>query len=259
MSQPRFEPDLHDRSREAIASRGIHLSRYGVALPLARGKRVLDIACGAGYGVEILASAATRVTGADMAGAAVMAAAERAVAKNVDFVVCDGGHLPFGSSRFDLVTSFETLEHLEERGRFLREIRRVLVEEGLLLLSTPNARHTRPVDGRPRNPYHVHEYDPGELRRELCRCFGRVELSGQVLDERFRVPPFWDEQERVRADPRSRWRVALWRAINKLPYGLADPLARRLLGQALFPGEADYRFDADVVDSAPVLFARCRP
>jgi len=194
-----------------------------------------------------------------MAGAAVTAAAARAVAKNVGFVVCDGGHLPFGPSRFDLVTSFETLEHLEERGHFLAEIRRVLVEDGVLLLSTPNAHHTRPVDGRPRNPYHMHEYDPGELRRELCRFFGWVELSGQVLDERFRVPPFWDEQERIRADPRNRWRVTLWRAINKLPHRLADPLARRLLGQALFPGEGDYRFEVQMVDIAPVLLARCRP
>jgi SAM-dependent methyltransferase len=167
--------------------------------------------------------------------------------------------MPFGSARFDVVTSFETLEHLEERKRFLAEIRRVLTDNGLVFLSTPNANHTQPVAGRPSNPYHVHEYAPGELRSELGNFFGSVDLSGQVLDERFRVPPFWDEQEKLRADPRRRSRVVLWRAVGKLPYRVADSVSRVLLGQPLYPGEADYRFDAQLVDSAPVLFARCRP
>ena len=77
------------------------------------------------------------------------------------------GLMPFADESFDGVTSFETLEHLHERSQFLAELRRVLRPGGSLVLSTPNASYTKPVNGKPSNPFHIFEYTPLELRAEL--------------------------------------------------------------------------------------------
>jgi SAM-dependent methyltransferase len=77
----------------------------------------------------------------------------------------NGCQLPFPDGLFSLVTSFETIEHLHARKALVAELRRVLAPDGVFILSTPNANHTRPVNGKPDNPFHVHEYTPDELKR----------------------------------------------------------------------------------------------
>jgi len=108
--------------------------------------------------------------------------------------------LPFADNSFDVITSFETLEHLHERSMFVQELKRVLRQGGTLFLSTPNAVYTKPVNGRPSNPFHIHEYTPEELRAELGSHFKVKSLLGQTLSGSFQIPPFYDAQKRLPRD-----------------------------------------------------------
>lgn len=235
---------------------GVHASRYDFARPYVADRRVLDIACGTGYGMAILRAGARGVIGVDADLDAVRVARK---AEGGPALVGDGTRLPFADAAFDAVTSFETLEHLDERDRFLGELRRVLKPQGVCVLSTPNANYTEPIDGRPRNPFHVHEYTPEELGDALHRQFARVEMLGQELDARFAISPFWDDQQKLPRSAGVPLRLFLWRVLNKLPHALGDPIARVVLGQPLVPGERDYRFSPSNIANAPVLVAVCRP
>jgi SAM-dependent methyltransferase len=249
------------RERQALdpASPGwaVHVARYHLAASVAAAERVLDVACGTGYGLELLDRSARYVVGVDIDLQAAKTARARTRCARAGVVVGDGSALPFEDASFPLVVSFETLEHLNERGKFLAELARVVTGDGLVLLSTPNANHTRPVNGRPKNPYHVHEYAPDELALELAAHFESTRLLGQSLDPRFRVPPFWDDQERVAAEGR-RPSVQLWRLLLRLPRPLADGASRMLWNHPLLPRAEDYRFEERSLGTAEVLVAFCR-
>jgi SAM-dependent methyltransferase len=94
--------------------------------------------------------------------------------------VCgDGARLPLADDCFDVVVSFETIEHLEDHEAFLAECRRVLKDEGVLVCSTPNKRIFSPVADSPPNAYHVREFWPDEFRLLLSGYFEDVALHGQ--------------------------------------------------------------------------------
>lgn len=214
---------------------------------------MLDIACGTGYGMRILSEVARTVVGADLDVEAVRSAQGAG-----PVVVTDGTALPFRTAALDVVTTFETLEHLEHRGAFLAELARVLAPGGGLVLSTPNATYTRPVDGRPRNPFHVFEYTPEELDAELRGHFGDVQMFGQEISGRFKISPFWDDQQRLPRTPATRARLLLWRILNRLPSRPRDRASRALWGHPLYPGADDYTFTTDAVPSARVLVVTAR-
>ncbi len=232
---------------------GIHAARYRFATEHVAGHRVLDMACGTGYGMRILSSSARTVIGADIDLPAARSARDAG-----PVVVADASALPFRTSGFDVVTTFETLEHLEQREAFLAELARVLVPGGALVLSTPNAWYTRPIDGHPRNPYHVFEYTPDELHAEVAKHFDEIRMLGQQMSDRFRISPFWDDQERMPRTPRARARLLLWRILNRLPAGPRDTVSRAIWGHSLYPGAEDYTFTTDAVPSAPVLVVVAR-
>lgn len=236
---------------------GDHMARYELAKQSAEGKTVLDAACGTGYGTAALQSCARWVVGVDLDESA-LAAARRAIDPSKGEILrADATRLPFATGHFSMVTSFETLEHLPDRPAFLREIARVLAPDGVLLLSTPNARYTRPIEGKPRNRFHLFEYLPHELRAELAGAFGSVELLGQTLDGRFVVPPFEFDMETV-TDPMIRGGYQIRRVASRLPSRARDAVAHVLWGHDFFPTSADYHFSSDTVEEAPVLVAVCR-
>ena len=158
-----------------------HVARYRFALDQCRHKRVLDIACGTGYGSAMIRKAGARsVVGADVSLPALAFGRDR---YRLSGVAADGGSLPFPDGAFEIVVSFETLEHVRDPSGFLREIHRVLQPGGRLLLSTPNADLS---DGS--NPYHLVEFAPEELRIALADAGFRVERSlGQNWRPRARV------------------------------------------------------------------------
>jgi SAM-dependent methyltransferase len=152
-----------------------HLVRYWWACRFAEGRRVLDAGCGTAYGTRMLAEAgAAHVTGVDRA-TAVLEAARPSVPANVELVTGDLRELPFGDRSFDLVVSFEVLEHLDDPDAALSELERVVSPTGIVLASSPN----RDVY-EPGNPHHLHEYTPAELRDALSRYFVHVDLRRQA-------------------------------------------------------------------------------
>ena len=147
-----------------------HLARYGVAAQLAGSRRALDAACGEGYGTNLLAQAgATSVVGVDFDDATVAHARARYPA--ADFVHGDVRRLPFEDGEFDLVVSFETIEHVRDPEVALDELRRVLAEEGQLLISTPN-KHSYLVE----NEFHEREFTHEEFVELLSARFTNVDL-----------------------------------------------------------------------------------
>jgi SAM-dependent methyltransferase len=154
-----------------------HLARYAFASRLARGKRVLDAGCGAGYGSAELAEMAERVIGVDVAPEAIAYAREHYTAPNLGFEQASCTALPAGDASYDLVVAFEVIEHLEDWRGFLAEARRVLTSNGQLVVSTPNRLYyteSRGVEGA--NPFHVHEFDFSEFNAELQTIFPYVAL-----------------------------------------------------------------------------------
>src|SRR5262245_30687423 len=91
----------------------IHQKAYYIAAELAQDKRVLDVGCNNGYGAAIIAQRCKSVVGVDVSDRAVESA-RRTCSKipNAEFRVIDGGALPFDSGQFDLVTSFQVIEHV---------------------------------------------------------------------------------------------------------------------------------------------------
>ena len=158
-----------------------HVHRYAIARRYAAGKRVLDAACGEGYGSALIAPVAREVIGVDIdAGTIAHAQATYAAHRNLRFVEGSAAELPLADGSVDLVVSFETIEHLPaaDQPRMLAEFSRVLTDDGVLVLSAPN----RPEYSESRgyvNPYHRHEHDRAELERLLRVTFPAIAWHAQ--------------------------------------------------------------------------------
>jgi SAM-dependent methyltransferase len=157
-----------------------HFHRYAFALERVRGQRVLDAACGEGYGSSLLARTAASVTGVDISEEAIRHARARYSAENLEFQSADCLSLPFPDDAFDSVVSFETLEHLEDQHGLLAEFRRVLKPKGFLLISTPDKAVYTDRQGN-RNDFHVAELYREEFEALLADYFPAVRLWGQKL------------------------------------------------------------------------------
>ncbi|MEM7582927.1 MAG: methyltransferase domain-containing protein [Acidobacteriota bacterium] len=161
-----------------------HMARYAFAANFVAGRRVLDFACGAGYGSAFLRSAGARtVVGNDVAFEALRYAQTRYRRERPYLVVSDCLSSSFRSGSFDIIVSFEAIEHVSSYRKFLREARRILADDGLLVLSTPNKRTYTDEADRAENPFHTHEFYLDEFESELAEHFECVELFGQATIE----------------------------------------------------------------------------
>ena len=148
-----------------------HVARYLFASQLCRGKEVLDVACGVGYGAQLLArQGAERVTAFDIDRDTICHAMEFYSHPRVAYFVASVDHLPFENDRFDVITCFEAIEHVEQPHRLLRCLARLLRPEGRLVMSTPRA-----LDQR-RSEFHNREFAPFEFVDSLKTFFPHVHL-----------------------------------------------------------------------------------
>ncbi|MFY2763311.1 class I SAM-dependent methyltransferase [Arenimonas sp. MALMAid1274] len=159
-----------------------HWHRYAFAQPLARGRRVLDAACGEGYGSAMMARAGGQVLGLDLdADTVVHAAARYAGITGLRFEHADATALDaLPDASFDLILSFETLEHVYAQARMLDGFRRLLAPGGLLLVSTPDKRTNSDATGEI-NPHHVRELYRDEFEALLAPRFAARRLYGHKL------------------------------------------------------------------------------
>lgn len=189
----RLVPDMiKDETSSQRILREIHFRRYKTAARYVRGKSVLDIACGTGYGTRMLKEAGARaVVGVDIYAQAVQYAKQHYETPGIEFICTNAEQFEW-PERFDVVVSFETIEHLQDPGKFLERIRSLLVPGGDFLLSVPLG-ETRHMD-----PYHLHVFSQKQVFDlfekagfwvDLYRCdewfMSRSELlrSGQFYPE----------------------------------------------------------------------------
>jgi SAM-dependent methyltransferase len=214
-----------------------HVHRYAFAAELARNKRVLDAACGEGYGAAQLARNAQSVAAVDISRQAISHARGRYGAENLNFSVADCCDLPFEDDQFDCIVSFETLEHLKDQSGLLREFRRVLEPGGFLLISSPDkAVYTDRYHNE--NEFHVRELYREELDTLLAEQFPARRLLRQKLlfhsviwsedeESRFAIHQSGDEQVSARKDPGHE-------AMYFIAVCAADEAALPLLGASLW-------------------------
>ena len=169
-----------------------HLERYKFASKFVQHKKVADIACGSGYGANIYKkNNAKSICGLDISKEAIQYAQTNY--PNIDFLVGNATNLPYSNNCFDVVTSFETIEHLEDYETFLNEINRVLAKKGLLILSSPNRIVTSPnkkIDENPDNKFHHHEFTEEELLELLGYNFDNIKIYGQRNINSYYLNPF---------------------------------------------------------------------
>lgn len=168
----RMIPEFHKNS----ITYSEHMLRYELAKKYCINKNVLDIASGSGYGTKILAEKAKNVIGVDVNKNAVKYASNNYSAKNIQYKVGSAVKIPIDEKSMDVCVSFETLEHLniKDGEKFVKEINRVLKDEGVLVLSTPNDKNVPKG-----NHYHFKEYTDKEIKKLLDKHFKYVKIYYQ--------------------------------------------------------------------------------
>jgi SAM-dependent methyltransferase len=179
---PGLESTRHYRDKQNLH----HLGRYEwarrvIAAGGRRPARVLDCACGVGYGTALLAGAAGSVDGVDVSGEAIAVARARYDRRNVRWHVLDAAALleRFEPGGFDVIASFQTIECVADDEAFLAALHTLLAPGGMLLIDTPLRRQR--VDS-PSAPFHLRNYAVHEWPELLGRHFGTVEI-GAALPE----------------------------------------------------------------------------
>jgi len=158
-----------------------HMAAYNHFIRYVGGKRVLEIGFGEGYGTDFLSSYTAEITGMDVSQDLVDHARAKYVKKGLWFLKGDATDIPFSDGKFDAVVSSQVIEHVKDYMRFLREVKRVLSDDGVAVFATPNRKTM--IDGV--NPYHYKEFSARELEKALGRVFGQVEMVGLFGSDRY--------------------------------------------------------------------------
>lgn len=185
-----------------------HLHRYGLALDLCRGRRVLDIASGEGYGSNLLASVAESVRGVDISEEAVSHARLKYRRPNLEYLQGSAAAIPLPDASIDTAVSFETIEHHDRHAEMMAEIKRVLRPNGVLVISSPDKLNYTDIPGVI-NPFHVKELYREEFHALVRAHFENVwALSQRVVYGSLVAPEggaegfreYWGSFEEVHAE-----------------------------------------------------------
>jgi ubiquinone/menaquinone biosynthesis C-methylase UbiE len=160
-----------------------HLHRYFYASHFTNGKKVLDIACGEGYGSFYLAENAKEVIGVDIDSETIKYATKRYKKNNLSFILGSADSIPIDENGiFDVVVSFETIEHISEESQFLflKEVKRLLKKDGILIISTPSKESYSDIPNY-KNEFHIKEFYINEFDIFLKKYFNNVNILGQKI------------------------------------------------------------------------------
>lgn len=144
----------------------MHKASYQFVRKICAGRNVLDLGCGSGYGAASLADTALHVTAVDVSAEAAAYAADRYKAPNLIFqAIAADATLPFVDESFDVVLSFQVIEHVSDEAHYFREARRVLKRGGMMVVITPDRRLRLLPYQKPWNRWHLREYSMASLRK----------------------------------------------------------------------------------------------
>lgn len=151
-----------------------HVVRYEFTRPYIRGKTVVDLGCGSGYGSNLIKSSGARtVYGIDIDKDAITYAEKNYALEGIHFIQNPAEKTGLPDNSVDVVITFETIEHVDNAETLITEIRRILKRNGICILSTPNKEYSYND-----NPYHVKEFTPSELKKLLGNFFS-IQFYGQ--------------------------------------------------------------------------------
>lgn len=234
---------------------GEHVHRYEIAIQSIKPESViLDIACGNGFGSLLLSRHTTKmVTGGDLSVEAIDYCRHTfASSDNLLFQQMDGTKTGIESEYFDLVVSFETIEHTTQYLEMLKEFYRITKKGGTVIISTPNKSVQSP-DGIVRNPYHTQEFTYPELMTLLESVFDTVTLYGQQYT-RYREKTFKNRLGKFMET------FLYWRGVRKIPLPVQDFIMTCIIGKQMYPLPADYELTTDMNEilKCKTFFAICK-
>jgi ubiquinone/menaquinone biosynthesis C-methylase UbiE len=157
-----------------------HLHRYALACELVKDKVVLDLACGEGYGSNLMSEYATTVIGIDISETTVNHAASKYIKNNLKFICASATCTTLDDHFADVLVSFETIEHLVEQEEMMKEIVRVLKPTGILIMSSPDKKYYSDLTGH-RNSFHLKELYFNEFKVLLKKHFSKQEFLLQRI------------------------------------------------------------------------------
>jgi ubiquinone/menaquinone biosynthesis C-methylase UbiE len=232
---------------------GEHLHRYNEVLPhLSASDAILDIACGTGFGSDILARHTKgTVIGGDIAADAISECTKNWQRPNLQFAVLDGTKLSYPDGYFDKIVSFETIEHTTEYRKMLKEFYRVLKPGGIAFISTPNFPINSP-SGKVTNPYHTQEFTYPELDTILKEVFPQVEITGQKYSR-------YDNGKTNSFGKFIEWGFNII-GVRKLPYAIKNGVAKFFIKKTFYPGADDFTMvkDMPAIVKCKTFFCICR-
>lgn len=152
-----------------------HRFAYEYALNYVDGFTVIDVGCGAGYGCDLMATKASYVLGVDYSPEAIAYCQARYTAPNLQFSQMNASSLDVNQI-FDVATSFQVIEHMEDVNHFIQEMKRVVRPGGTILISTPNVR-TKQKAGEG-NPFHFNEMNHDEFVSFIAANFTSFKILG---------------------------------------------------------------------------------
>jgi 2-polyprenyl-3-methyl-5-hydroxy-6-metoxy-1,4-benzoquinol methylase len=142
------------------------------------GMNVLEVGSGEGYGTSILSSTNAHLIGVDVDRITIDNANYKYGSENCKYQLYDGKQLPFPDGKFDVVVSFQVIEHVQNDIAFLNEIKRVMKDGGVLYLATPNRNYRLRANQKPWNCFHIREYSQVDFAKLLKDTFETYKLYG---------------------------------------------------------------------------------
>lgn len=156
-----------------------HFHRYMWAARVVEGRNVLDLGSGEGFGAAILSGSAAHVVGVDVDERTVEHSQLNYGGSNLEFHVGTALDLScFDDASFGAVVAFEIIEHVQDQEQVLNEVARLLADDGLLIVSTPDRRLYSEATGQ-HNPFHKRELALEEFQKLLAVHFPFVTGWGQ--------------------------------------------------------------------------------
>jgi len=146
-----------------------------------RNKRILDFGCGAGYGANIIADVAQSIVAVDISCEAISYARKNYIKQNLKFINGDISSIDFPhkiNTKFDLIVSFDVIEHVERYYDFVTNIKSLLNIGGIAIIGCPNRWATFDFNVG-WNLYHMQEFTPAQLYWLMSTRFNNVEIYSQ--------------------------------------------------------------------------------